>query len=116
MYMQKCPACKGEHLECGQLEEMAGGTIERDVTCLDCTATYTVVYGLSKITNLVSSDIGMTAVQLATKYSHPDGSWGEHPTYGGRLWRANAALGTTMAGYWDWVVVQVELSSKESAA
>lgn len=50
----------------------------------------------------------LTARQLADKYG---GIWGRHPLYHVEDWQTEVSNDDTRAGYWDWVVGQIEINA-----
>lgn len=60
---------------------------------------------------MTKPDHRLTAEELREKYYDPKGSWdseGEHPTYTKWDWYQTVAQRSTLRGYWDWVIVQIE--------
>jgi hypothetical protein len=65
----------------------------------------------SKAVSLVDvADHQLTAAQLREKYEalDPGDHWAEHPDFTHSDWAQEAAELNTLAGYWDWVVSEIE--------
>jgi hypothetical protein len=102
-----CPVC-GEIDPVSEAPITTEGTIEQDCACNSCLSSWTLVYHLVAMKDLVSCDHTLSALQLHTKYSQENGDWGQHPKYSRAFWREEVVAGDTQRGYWDWVVAQLE--------